>query len=188
MANSRNIPVLPESPDIIKARSHWQYTGVVRPDFALVPAAGQESVWDYPRPPVVRQSSATLKVYAGDQLVAKTDRGLRVLETSGAPTCYFPTDDVELGLLEFGELTSVCEWKGVAQTIDVAGVTGAGWRYVQMFPAFTDLYQWLSFYPAKLACYVDDEKVEPQPGGYYGGWVTQDIIGPIKGDAGTEHW
>jgi uncharacterized protein (DUF427 family) len=183
-----HIPVLPESADIIKARSHWQFTGSVRPDFALHTTAEQESVWDYPRPPEARRSTASLKVYAGDDLVAQTGRGIRVLETSGAPTYYFPPDDVDLQFFEFGELTSVCEWKGVAQTINVAGRANAAWRYVQMFPAFTNLYQWVSFYPAKLACYVDDEKVEPQPGGFYGGWVTKNIIGPIKGDAGSEHW
>lgn len=188
MANRPDIPILPETPDILRARQHWQYTGTERPDFALAPGSGQESVWDYPRPPALVAVTAELTVYAAEQLVARTRRGMRVLETAGAPTYYFPPDDVDQTLLAYGELTSICEWKGVAQTITVAGIADAGWRYAQMFPAFADIYLWPSFYPNKLRCFVDDEAVTPQPGGYYGGWVTKAITGPIKGEPGSQGW
>ncbi len=82
----------------------------------------------------------------------------------------------------------MCEWKGVAESLDIAGVADAGWRYVRMFPAFESLYRWIAFYPARLDCFVDDEPVQPQPGGYYGGWVTADLAGPIKGEPGSGDW
>lgn len=182
------VPLLPETPDITNARNRWQFTGKGRPHFALTPQAGQESVWDYPRPPAVARCTARLRVYAGSQLVADTGQGMRVLETAGAPTYYFPPDDVEHEQLTFGELTSVCEWKGLAQTIGVAGHADAAWRYVQMFPDYEELYRWVSFYPSRLDCYIGDEKVSPQPGGYYGGWVTASIAGPVKGDPGSQDW
>ena len=82
----------------------------------------------------------------------------------------------------------MCEWKGVAQPLVIAGVVGAGWRYVEMFPEFADLYQWIAFYPDKFECFVGKERVTPQPGGYYGGWVTRKIAGPIKGEPGSGGW
>ena len=102
------------------------------------------------------------------------------------PTYYFPPDDVNLDMLEFDAQTSICEWKGIAQAVAVAGISNAGWRYVEMFPAYLEIYQWLSFYPGKLICYIDDEVVQPQPGAYYGGWVTDAVVGPIKGGQGSE--
>ena len=173
---------------IQRARDKWHYRGQVRPEFAETPKDGQESVWDYPRPPALVPCSARLTVYVGEQLIADTQRGARVLETAGAPTYYFPADDVDHTQIEFAELTSLCEWKGMAQSITVAGYANAAWRYVKMFPAFAELYKWLSFYPGKLDCFVDQEKAHPQPGGYYGGWVTDAIAGPIKGTPGSQSW
>lgn len=188
MSQTRQIPLLSETPDIMKSRSQWRFTGDRKPDFAAAKAPGQESVWDYPRPPALVPCAARLTVFVGEQLIADTQRGARVLETAGAPTYYFPPDDVDHDQIEFGERTSLCEWKGVAQSITVAGNADAAWRYVQMFPAFVELYQWLSFYPSKLDCFVDQEKAHPQPGGYYGGWVTDAIAGPIKGSPGSQSW
>ena len=188
MNESTSIPLLPENRDILAARSHWQYTGDHHPSFAHPTAVGQESVWDFPRPPAQQPCTAKLEVYAGNQLIAATLNGVRVIETAGAPTYYFPPEDVDPDFVEYGELVSVCEWKGVAQTMSIAGIADAGWRYTQMFPAFTELYLWPSFYPTKLNCFVDGEKVQPQPGGYYGGWVTESLAGPIKGEPDSQGW
>ena len=123
-----------------------------------------------------------------ETFIAETQNGVRVLETAGAPTYYFPPGDVETTLIEFGEMASICEWKGVAQSIHVQGIQDAGWRYIRMFEDFAELHEWPSFYPKKLLCFVDTELVTHQPGGYYGGWVTSDLAGPIKGAAGSESW
>ncbi len=188
MLDETQIPLLPETSDILRSRAHWQYTGRSRPTFATNPGQGQESVWDYPRPPILVDVAETVRVLHGHTLIAETQSAKRVLETAGAPTIYLPPADVNMDLLEFGALTSICEWKGLAQTITVVGVADAGWRYVQMFPEFTDIYQWPSFYPGKLDCFMGAEHVRPQPGGYYGGWVTENITGPIKGDPGSQGW
>ena len=182
------IPILPTSQMILQAREKWQYTGAQRPDFAEPTEPGQESVWDYPRPPRIEPVPLPVTVLYQDQIVASTTRAVRVLETAGAPTIYFPPEDVNEALVEFGEPTSICEWKGLAQAIHVGDIRDAGWRYMQMFSEFTDLYLWPSFYPGKLDCIVGEEQARPQPGGYYGGWVTDNIRGPIKGEPGSGGW
>ena len=188
MTEKSTIPVLPEQPDILRARQSWTYNGSHRPDFAEPTYAGQESVWDYPRPPTIVPCPGHVTVYEGDQLIADTCQAVRVLETAGAPTIYIPPQDINAELLEYGDLSSICEWKGVAQTISAAGIADAGWRYTRMFPDFISLYLWPSFYPGKLRCTIEGEIVQPQPGGYYGGWVTADIVGPIKGIPGSQGW
>ena len=184
----RHIPILPESDQIIASRNKWTYTGQARPEFAEEPEEGQRSVWDFPRPPKIEPVDAVLRVFNEKTLIAETQRGIRVLETAGAPTYYFPPSDVEDSLVEFGEMASICEWKGVAQSVHVQGIQDAGWRYIKMFEDFAELHEWPSFYPKKLLCFVDTELVTHQPGGYYGGWVTSDLAGPIKGVAGSESW
>lgn len=188
MTAKPEVPLLRATSAIIEARSKWRYTGAARPEFAENPSTGCESVWDYPRPPVIVKCSRRLKVYVDKICIADTTAGVRVLETAGAPTYYFPPEDVDMTQLELQESTSVCEWKGAAQSITVAGRADAAWRYIEMFPEFSQLYQWLSFYPAILDCFIDDEQANPQPGGYYGGWVTANLGGPIKGEPGSESW
>lgn len=182
------IPILPANPAILQARAKWQYTGQKRPAFAQHPEPGQESVWDYPRPPRIETVSAPIKVMSGELVVAATTAAKRVLETAGAPTYYIPPDDIDTSLVEFGEPASICEWKGLAQSLHVDGQADAGWRYIQMFEEFAELYQWPSFYPTKLKCFVGEEQVTAQPGGYYGGWVTRALMGPIKGSPDSSGW
>ena len=155
------------SPDrrIESARSQWRYRGQERPEFAVVPGAGQASVWDYPRPPRIEAVNHPLKVMNGDTVVAETTLGKRVVETAGAPTYYFPPDDVHAELIVQTE-RSMCEWKGIAQALTVDGRDNAAWRYIEMFPEFVELYLWVAFYPAELSCYVGEEQVRSQPGGY----------------------
>lgn len=174
--------------DIRAARAHWQFRGQARPAFADVPAPGQRSVWDFPRPPVLEQVAATLRVEADGCELARTRRGCRVLETAGAPTYYFPPDDVGLDALRSTGRRTLCEWKGLAEVYAWDQVDPAAWCYERTFPEFAGLRGWFAFYPTVLACFVGDERVTPQGGGYYGGWVTEDLCGPIKGEPGSGHW
>jgi uncharacterized protein (DUF427 family) len=129
---------------------------------------------------------------AGGVLVADSRRAVRVLETASPPTFYLPPEDVDASRIERAEGTSLCEWKGEAVYWDVLGdgprAPRAAWSYPDPFPEFSSLAGFLSFYPARLACTLDGELVRPQPGGFYGGWVTGELAGPFKGDPGSEGW
>ncbi|MGH2772569.1 MAG: DUF427 domain-containing protein [Actinomycetota bacterium] len=132
-------------------------------------------------------------MYFADAEIARSARALRVLETAGPPTYYLPSDDVAVGLLVETEDHTVCEWKGTATYYDV--VVGdrraprAAWSYLSPKRGFETLAGYISFYPGRVdSCYLDDELVKAQVGGFYGGWITGDIVGPFKGDPGTEGW
>ena len=170
------------------AREKWRYRGGDRPPFAHRCASHQESVWDFPRPPRIETVSRRLSAVADGEPLATTERGVRVVETAGAPTYYFPPQDVRLDVLQFNATITFCEWKGVAREFDAGVVDQAGWRIEQVFEDFAVLEGWCSFYPAAVHCFVDGIRVDAQPGGYYGGWVTPELAGPIKGEPGTEHW
>lgn len=154
---------------------------------------GQESVWDYPRPPRVEPSRRVARVELAGEMVARSERALRVLETAGPPTIYLPTEDVRMDLLDpVAGHGTYCEWKGHAGYFDVvvgvATVTRAAWTYPDPKPGYEELRDHISFYPALLDCFLDDERVTPQEGGFYGGWVTADIVGPFKGSPGSRGW
>lgn len=179
---------------VLRARADWHYTGTSRPPFAEVPRTGQESVWDYPRPPEVRPDGRLVEISVGGELLASTRRSLRVLETASPPTFYIPPADVEQTLLRASPqaATSFCEWKGEACYFDVlvGGKTYAAslWSYLDPLPEYASLAGLFSAYPARLDCAVDGVAVEPQPGGFYGGWVTPELVGPFKGDPGSGAW
>jgi len=159
----------------------------------IVPGPGQESVWDYPRPPRVEAVNVPLRVEFGGVVIAETTRGLRVLETAHAPTYYFPREDVKLEHLMRGRGRSVCEWKGEAScwTVTAGGrtVTDGAWSFEHPSSGYEAIQKYLAFYAQKMdACYVGDERVTPQPGRFYGGWITANIVGPVKGEPGTEGW
>jgi len=167
----------------------WQHEGVKRPSFAVLPGIGQESVWDYPRPPALVEDTRRVKVYDGDSLIASTERAIRVLETASPPTFYLPPGAVRLGSLESVSGRSWCEWKGEAAYWALAGSKEpVAWSYPSPSRAFATLGDYTSFYPGRVACFVDGERVQPQPGGFYGGWMTAEIVGPVKGEPGTGHW
>ena len=188
------------TPAILAGRSAWQYNGTARPDFAEPVAAGQESVWDYPRPPRQELRPEQVEIRLGDTLIASSRGAIRVLETASAPTWYLPPEDVHQELLTASGSQSLCEWKGLAQglrfaagmVVDGSGERAAtgdvGWRYVRVFPEFAKLYLWYAFYPQRVDCYVAGERMQAQPGGYYGGWVAANMIGPIKGAPGSSNW
>jgi uncharacterized protein (DUF427 family) len=183
--------MLKASPAIVAAREKWAYRGQERPPFAEPVGPGELSVWDFPRPPLLEPVPETLRVLRAEIEVAHTVAGSRVLETAGAPTYYFPPADVRQELLVPLEATSICEWKGIAASfalVDDPSRMPVAWSYVETFEEFSEIQGWFAFYPGRLSCYLGLELVAPQPGGYYGGWVTKDLKGPIKGEAGTGHW
>lgn len=153
---------------------------------------GQESVWDYPRPPRAEPSTRHVVVRLGDLVLADTRRAVRVMETSHPPAWYLPPDDVAMQHLEPVPGRSGCEWKGQAEYLDVvAGDTRlerVAWRYPDPVPAFRVVRGYIAFYPGPFTCTVDRAPVQAQPGGFYGGWITPDVVGPFKGAEGTWGW
>ncbi len=164
-----------------------------RPSDAVRPGPGQESVWDYPRPPRVEPTSKAVRVEFGGAVIAETTRALRVLETSSPPVYYIPPDDVRRDLLVATNKRTLCEWKGwaVYWTLQLGErtVPHAAWSYPEPWPGYESIRDHLAFYAGKMdACTVAGERVTPQPGAFYGGWITSDIVGPFKGGAGTSGW
>ncbi len=153
---------------------------------------GQESVWAYPRPPRLERSSRHVRVELAGTVIADSDRALRVLETSHPPTYYVHPDDVVWEHVRAAPGGSFCEWKGQASywtvEADRAVVEAGAWSYADPTAGFVELTDHVAFYPARFTCHLDDELVEPQPGGFYGGWVTKDLAGPFKGGPGTLGW
>jgi uncharacterized protein (DUF427 family) len=154
---------------------------------------GQESVWDYPRPPRVEPSTRRVVVEFGGVVVLETTRALRVLETSHPPSWYLPLPDFREGVLQPGEGTSFCEYKGWAHYLDlVAGghrAPRAAWFYPDPAPGCEVLREHVALYPAAMdRCTVDGVVVTPQQGGFYGGWITPDVVGPFKGGPGSHGW
>jgi uncharacterized protein (DUF427 family) len=151
-----------------------------------------ESVWDYPRPPAVAPCERAVRVEHRGVTIAESERALRVLETASPPTIYIPPEDVRLELLQPAQGHSVCEWKGLASYFDVRHEDGhvarAGWAYPEPKGAYAQLRDHIAFYAGRVECYLGSERVQPQAGDFYGGWITQEIVGPLKGDPGTEGW
>lgn len=174
-----------------RAREHWAHKGDKRPSFAEVPKKGQRSVWDFPRPPIIEKVTKRVTIYDQDVIIVDSNRALAVLETASPPTYYVPEEDIEMSLLmEIPKKTSLCEWKGSAMYWELKNAPGLplAWSYPNPFPEFDKLKNHLAFYPQHLDCRVDGEKVKPQPGRFYAGWITPDLVGPFKGEAGSEHW
>ena len=157
-------------------------------------ARPRERVANYPRPPLLLPCQLPVRVEALGRLLAAGDRSLRVLETFHPPSFYLPPEAMDLALLQPAPDRSFCEWKGVARYFDLvlpAGMAGearrclrrAVWQYPEPTPAFAALAGWYAVYPALMdGCWLDGERVTPQPGGFYGGWITHEIEGPFKGD------
>jgi uncharacterized protein (DUF427 family) len=153
---------------------------------------GQESVWDYPRPPRAEPCARRVRIEHRGVVVAESRRTVRLLETSHPPSYYFPREDIAAALRPSGH-GSFCEWKGDAAYVDVVVAGGVladvGWSYPRPSPGFEILRDHVAFYAAPFeACFVDGERVTPQPGGFYGGWITADLAGPFKGVPGSRFW
>jgi len=159
----------------------------------IEPKEGQESVWDYPRPPRLERTNKHLKIVFNGEIIAETNRAFRVLETSHPPVYYFPPEDVRMKFFTGNPQASFCEWKGSAGYYDLTvgeqSVKNAAWFYANPPGNFAEIKNHLAFYPSKMdACFVDGELVASQDGDFYGGWITKNIVGPFKGGAGTWGW
>ena len=179
---------------LIDQQQPWKmsYSNVRR----AIPGPGQESVWDYPRPPRLEETSKHIQVIFNGEIIVDTRRAKRILETSHPPTYYLPPEDVRIK--EFfksptNRSTSFCEWKGMANyyNIEVNGkkVDNAAWYYTNPTGEFASIKNHVAIYAGKMdECLVDGERVIPQPGQFYGGWITKDVVGPFKGEPGTMGW
>ena len=153
-----------------------------------------ENVWDYPRPPRLEASTRRVRIEFGGVTIVDSTGALRVLETSHPPVIYVPPQDIgPAALRPSTRRQTLCEWKGMATYFDVVAgdevAPAAAWTYRDPVPAFGALRDHVAFYPERMgACFLDDERVEAQPGDFYGGWVTADISGPFKGAAGSLSW
>ena len=152
----------------------------------------RENVQSYPRPPALEPVPPRITIRLGGVLVAETTRALRVLETHHAPSYYLPPEDIQASLRPV-KGSSYCEWKGAARYFDVivAGKTAlrAAWAYDRPTASFAALAGHVAFYAGLMdEAWVGDLRVIPQPGDFYGGWVTPNLDGRIKGAPGTQHW
>ncbi len=159
----------------------------------IQPAFGQESVWDYPRPPRVEACDKHLQIVTGGITITDTKGSFRVLETSHPPVYYLPPDDIRMDLLRPTSHGSFCEWKGHADyfSLNVNGqeIPNVAWCYQTPTERFTAIAGYLAFYPSKMdECLVDGEPVQAQAGDFYGGWITSNIVGPFKGGPGSWGW
>ncbi len=159
----------------------------------IPPAPGQESVWDYPRPPRLEETSKHIQIIFNGVTIADTHRAQRVLETSHPPVYYIPPEDIQQQYLISRPRSTYCEWKGQGAYYSLAvgdrRAEDVAWYYPEPTPAFASIANYVAFYPASMdACYVDGERVKPQPGSFYGGWITSNIVGPFKGAEGTWGW
>ena len=157
------------------------------------PGPRQESVWDYPRPPRLERVADRVRILFAGTLLAETTAAWRVLETSHPPTYYLPPNDFTPGALVPAGGGSVCEWKGRAVYFDVdlggRRAERAAWAYPKPTGAFAPIKDHVAVYAGPMdGCFVGDEQAEPQPGGFYGGWITSRIVGPFKGGPGSAGW
>ncbi|MEO0557420.1 MAG: DUF427 domain-containing protein [Bacteroidota bacterium] len=154
---------------------------------------GQTSVWDHPRPPALEPVGERVRVEFGGRVIAESDEALQILETSHPPTVYIPPADVELASLVQSAKQSGCEWKGYAVYYDIEvgeeRSVDAAWSYPSPREQYAALKDHVAFYPGRVgACFIGDERVTPQPGGFYGGWITSRVAGPFKGIPGSMGW
>lgn len=175
-----------------RARAQWRHVGDARPPFAQAPGPGQESVWDYPRPPRIERDRREIVVRSGDVEIARTANALRLLETASPPTFYLPRAHVRADALIAAPGRSHCEWKGEARYLTVvAGARrfeAAAWYYPDPTPTYAALRDHVAFYPHELDCRIDGVRVQPQPGRFYAGWITPELVGPFKGEPGSAGW
>ncbi|HSH01092.1 MAG TPA: DUF427 domain-containing protein [Anaerolineae bacterium] len=157
------------------------------------PGPGQESVWDYPRPPRLEPTNKRIQIIFNGVTIADTTGAYRVLETSHPPTYYLPPMGIDMAYLQSAAGSSLCEWKGQGKYYDLV-VNGrsaprVAWYYPSPTPAFAPIANYVAFYAGPMdACYVAGQLVTPQPGQFYGGWITPDIVGPFKGIPGSYGW
>lgn len=182
---------------MVPYREKWKTSPRPAPEDIVIPKAGQELVWDYPRPPMVRRTCQRVTVRHGRHEIANSLHAQNIIETSGAPVHYIPPEDVRIEWLEIGDDVALCEWKGASVNLhlhlpDGEIIENAAFVYPDPLDdlqrGFSTVRGFVGFYPAKVTCLLDGIPVAPQPGGYYAGWVSDHITGPIKGLKGSEGW
>ena len=168
----------------------WQRTGAKRPEFAIPPGQAQESVWDYPRPPAISRDGRLIEVRDGATIIATAPFSYKVMETASPPTFYIPRDSIDFDVLVPVDDQTYCEWKGVASYWALARhpAIPVAWSYERPRASFAKIKGYVSFYPGRVECFLGGERVRAQPGRFYGGWITSEIVGPFKGEPGTGHW
>jgi uncharacterized protein (DUF427 family) len=186
-------PAQPPAPPWLQAaRAHWAWRGQGRPRFAAACGAGQTSVWDFPRPPRLAPEPREVRIVWDGVPVARSTCAVRVLETAHPPSYYIPWRDVERQLLQPAPGGSFCEWKGPARYWSLVHgerrLASQAWSYPQPLARAEALANCVAFYARDLTCSVGGLPATPQPGGFYGGWVTPDLAGPFKGEPGSESW
>jgi uncharacterized protein (DUF427 family) len=155
----------------------------------IEPGPGQESVWDYPRPPIAVPFDGRIRIVHDGRVVADTTSAWRVLETSQPPAFYLPPAGIDLSRLTRSESTTHCEWKGMATYWRLDDIADVAWSYATPTGSFAAITGHFAFYAQKVdECWVDDELVQPNPGNFYGGWITSAVVGPFKGAPGTMGW
>jgi len=178
-----------EDERLAAARAIWRWRGADRPPFAVAPGDGQESVWDYPRPPAIVADAREIVIVWRGREIASTRDAVRVLETAHPPTFYLPREAIDPRVLARCPGTSRCEWKGPAEYWSLvdgdARLDRVAWSYPRPYPSAAILTDRFAFYAHALDCTVGGERVVPQRGGFYGGWITPELVGPFKGDPGT---
>ena len=186
------LPTPPTPSWLQAAREQWSWRGQARPPFASDPRPGQTSVWDFPRPPLLELEPREVCIVWGVETVASSTRAVRILETAHPPTYYIPWDDIACRLLQPALGGSFCEWKGPARYWNLVNgdrkLASHAWSYAQPLAGAEALANCVAFYARDLTCSVGGLLATPQPGGFYGGWVTPDLAGPFKGEPGSENW
>jgi uncharacterized protein (DUF427 family) len=159
---------------------------------AITPQPDQESVWNYPRPPLLQAIDKHIQIVFNGKTIADSYKAYRVLETSHPPVYYLPPADIQMQYLQITARSSFCEWKGNAfyyhVVVNDAQIENAAWAYPSPTENFLAIAGYLAFYAQNMTCYIDNELVTPQPGGFYGGWITKNIVGPFKGSPGSWGW
>lgn len=181
------------SDEMYKEAEKWRRFKRNKPAEIIKPGQGQESIWDYPRPPEVELFTKRVRVEFAGKIIADSTRSYKVMETASPPCYYIPREDIQMDYLVKSNHSSLCEWKGNASywSVKVGDFfsQNAAWSYSSPWEGFEQIRDFIAFYASRVdACYIDDEKVIPQAGNFYGGWITSNIVGPFKGDRGTEFW
>lgn len=183
-----------EIPEHLKAEvEKWRSFRRERPQRIVTPGPGQESVWDYPRPPRVEPITKHIRIEFAGIVLADSRQLFRVIETAGPPVYYLPRQDIQMAYLEPSRQKALCEWKGISRywSARVADrvAENVAWSYPEPWDGFRAIKDHLAFRAGPMdRCLVDGQLVTPQPGKYYGGWITPDIVGPFKGEPGSERW
>lgn len=178
--------IYPDSPRLRDIARDWQTFGK-RPTEIEIPGPDEESVWDYPRPPYLKEIDDLFEVRSGSQLILKASWAIKVAETASPPTYYFRSEDF-LCDLNLEETTSLCEWKGEATYYSIKDLKSVAWSYLNPHSEYEALAGLISFYPGKFKTTFNGEAVLAQPGSFYAGWVTSKVKGPFKGEPGSQNW